>query len=117
MVKTSRLSIIAAIIIIIAIFAWAPWMSEASAKDSAKTAFMTKWAHPDGAAFESFGAVEKKAFGYEIAIVGKGGGLLKAGQSPITFEEKYFIYSWGTVKEIIPKTEQPPTTAPAQNLT
>ena len=111
-----RLSIIVAIIIIIVLFAWAPWMSEASAKDSAKAASEDKWKGVmDGCSFDSFGAVEKKAFGYEITILSMCG-MGFANQTIPTHEEKWFIYSFGTTKEIVPQVEGPPTIAPAENI-
>jgi hypothetical protein len=108
-----RLSIIAAIIIIIALFAWAPWMSEASAKDSAKAAFEDKWKGVmDGCSFDSFGAAEKKFFGYEVTIIaGCGMGFtLRPGETP-SHKEKWFVSAFGTTKEIVPKVEGPPTKA------
>lgn len=111
-----RLSIIAAIIIIIALFAWAPWMSEASAKDSAKAAFENKWKGvADGCSFDHFSSVQKTTFGHEVGVVGFCGMLLP-GQEPTPYEEKWFVSAFGVTKEITkqPVGYKPPTKGPAE---
>jgi hypothetical protein len=112
-----RLSIIAAIIIIIALFAWAPWMTEASAKDSAKTAFEAKWKGViDGCGFNCDGCGVKEAtkilFGYAVEVE-YACGLLPADSKQYHTLRTFKVYSFGVTKEIVPKTEQPPTIAPA----
>jgi hypothetical protein len=112
-----RLSIIAAIIIIIALFAWAPWMSEASAKDSVNVYFEKQnKGIVDGCGFNCDGcgikSAEKIAFGYAVEVE-YACGLLPADSKQYHTTRTFKVYSFGVTKEIVPKTEQPPTTAPA----
>jgi hypothetical protein len=111
--KKILIAVLIVIIAIIGFLAWGPWASEAQAKDAAKAAFEAKWAGvADGCSFKQFGAVEKKIFGYEVTI-NAGCGMILPGQEPQTYQEKYFISSFGTTTEIVKQVEHPPTKGPA----
>ncbi len=115
----SRLSIIAAIIIIIALFAWAPWMSEAGAKESVNAYFEKRNAGiVDGCGFNCDGcgikSAEKILFGYAVEVE-YACGLLPADSKKYHTIKTINVYSFGLTKEVKSATQSPspPTVAPA----
>ena len=113
-------AIIAAIIILIALFAWAPWMSEASAKESVNAYFEKQnKGIVDGCGFNCDDCGIKNAskipFGYSIEVE-YACGLLPADSKQYHTIATINVYSWGTIKEIKSATQSPPTIAPAKNI-
>ena len=120
MTKASRLSIIAAIIIIIALFAWAPWMSEASAKNTVNAYFEKQnEGIVDGCGFNCEGCGVKEAtkipFGYAVEVE-YACGFLPADSKQYHTIKTINVYSFGITKEVKSATQSPPTIAPAKNI-
>ena len=109
--------LIAGVIIIIALLAWAPWLSATDAQSAAKTYFEKKNVGiMDGCGFNCNGCGVKEAhkmlFGYSVDIE-YACGLLPADKPEYHQTGTINVYSFGITKEVSkPAGYQPPTKGP-----